>query len=325
MPVPPSPQLPRISADATFRAANEVGGRPHVNVDGPQAPGIALGLSHWPDGGTPGQLLADTSTAIVARYLAAHATGPLVDTVSNDHYDEDGLLAVWLLLARPPDGDRERAMAAAEAGDFFTWSAPEDAMIALAAMAMAEPKTTPLPDVHRAFATRPGGDPTGAIYRAVLPHVGRLIDDPARFRPLWTDRWEQVVRDRGAVDSGDVRIDDSPVSDLAVVQAPSAVERLAVFPRIGSMRILWVHPDGAIQLEHRYETWVTFTSRPLPARKDLTTAALRLTERDRDGVTWRFDGVEHPRARLCPVDAAGRPSPTTLDAGTVAAIIREAT
>jgi hypothetical protein len=322
---PPSSQLPRISGGAVFRGVGELAGRRHVNVDGPASTGMALGLSHWPNGGTPDELRADTSTAIAVRYLATNPAGPEVGALSNDHYDEDGLLAAWVLLTRPLEAQRSHAVSAAEAGDFFTWTDPAAAMIALAAMAMAEPETTPFPDVHRAFATRRGGDPTGAIYRAILPHVGRLIDDPGRFRLLWSDAWERVLRNREEIDAGTIRIDDVPTCDLAVVHAPRSVERLAAFPRIASMRVLWDLADGTIHLEHRYETWVTFTSRPLPARVDLSAAADRLTERDGNGVTWRFDGIEHPRARLCPVDASGRPARSALDSASVAAIIREAT
>src|SRR5581483_7530974 len=145
---------------------DEVGGAPHVVVDGPRLEGTALSLSHWPRSGTPPALAADTSAAIVDRYLRAGAAGPQLAIATNNHFDEDGLFALWLLLERPSEADPRRALAlaAAEAGDFGTWRDPWAARCSLAAMAMAERGTTPFPAVLRALAPGTTRDPSGAIY-----------------------------------------------------------------------------------------------------------------------------------------------------------------
>ena len=137
-----------------------------------------------PGRGTPPALADDTSAAIVDRYLRAGAAGPEVVAVTNNHYDEDGLFGIWLLLERPADGAPERALAiaAAEAGDFATWTDPWAARVAIAAMAMAERATTPFPEVGRALARAGGRDPAGALYLAILPRVGGLLADPERYR-----------------------------------------------------------------------------------------------------------------------------------------------
>ena len=113
-------ELPRVARDARFVPAERLRGAAHVVVDGARLPGTALALSHWPDSGTPDALVADTSALIVDRYLRSGASGPELRAVTNNHYDEDGLFGIWLLLERPPDGSPERALAlaAAEAGDF---------------------------------------------------------------------------------------------------------------------------------------------------------------------------------------------------------------
>ena len=98
--------FPAVSPDATFVAWHEVRGRPNVVVDGPACDGMILGLSHWPDGGTPTGLEADTSTQIVARYLDVAVAGEPVAVVTNNHFDEDGILAAHLLLARPDAAER---------------------------------------------------------------------------------------------------------------------------------------------------------------------------------------------------------------------------
>src|SRR5204862_6683406 len=113
--------------------------------------------------------------------------GPRLHALTNNHFDEDGLFALWLLLERPGPTDPARglALAAAEAGDFRTWTDPWAARCALAAMAMAERPTTPFPAVLRALAPEATRDPAGAIYLAPPPPVGRLLRDPARYERPW--------------------------------------------------------------------------------------------------------------------------------------------
>ena len=299
--------LPRLAPTADFVPWDEVGDRPNIVVDGPLREGTALGLSHWPDGGTPPPLAADTSTEIALRYVDQPAGGPEVAVVTNNHFDEDGLLAAWVVLQRPGPGPRRAlAAAAAEAGDFHTWSDPWAARCAIALMAMAERTTTPFPEVIRALNRAGGRDPAGAICRALLPRVGELLDDPERFRRLWAPRWERVERDLARLDSGEATIEDVPDADLALIRAPWPLDRLATHPRTGRMRLLTATPDGMLGLEHRYETWVRYVSRPLVPRRDLTPLLPDLQALERGHGVWRFEGVEQPLARLAVVDEIGR-------------------
>ena len=54
-----------------------------------------------------------------------------------------------------------------------------------------------------------------------------------------------------------------------------------VHPRADSMRVLTALPDGTLTLRHRYETWVDYASRPLPARVDLAPLLPVLQEMER--------------------------------------------
>jgi hypothetical protein len=308
----PNPRLPVVSPEAAFVPFHEVAGRPHVVVDGPASAGTVLGLSHWPDGGVPDDLAADTSAEIVANYLDADAAGPAIGIVTNNHFDEDGLLAAWLLLERP-DGDARRlAIRAAEAGDFHTWSRPRDAWAALALMAAAERATTPFPDVLRALNGAHGQDPAGAITIALLPRVEAILGEPERFRRLWEPRWHEAERAIETLDSGAATIEEIPGADLAIVRAPSPLSPLAVCPRVGAMRLINATGDGLLWLEHRYETWVRYASRPLPPRVDLAPVLDTLQQLETLPGTWRFEGVAAPKGRLAFVDANGAPTPSGL-------------
>ena len=172
--------LPRIAETARFVPDDRLSG-PCCVVDGPRLPEAVLALSHWPGSGTPEALRADTSAEIAVRYLEADPRGPAVEALTNNHFDEDGLFA-HLAAARAAARRRPAralAVAAAEAGDFRTWTDPWAARSRIAAMAMAERGTTPFPDVGRALARAAARrSRRAAIYQALLPRIGRLLADP---------------------------------------------------------------------------------------------------------------------------------------------------
>ena len=285
---------------------HEVNGRAHIVVDGPSGPGTVLGLSHWPTGGTPTSLEADTSAEIVFRYLDAQHDAPAVHIVTNNHFDEDGLLAAYLLLEQPSDRALwAAAIAAAEAGDFQTWTDPRAVWSAMTLMAMAERTTSPVPDVLRALNGARGTDPAGAITIALLPYVERVLREPERYRRLWERQWAIVERDIAMIESGAATVTEVDGCDLAVVCAPHPLSPFAVHPRIDAMRVLTATPDGIISLEHRYETWVRYISRRLAPRRDLTGVLHELDAQAARPGRWRFDGIDHPQARLRFTDERG--------------------
>ncbi len=312
---PTVPQaLPRVAEDATFVPEEDVRGTPNVVVDGARQEGTVLALSHWPASGTPASLRADTSAEIVTRYLDAQPTGPTVQTITINHYDEDGLLGIWLLLERPPRGSPLRAMAvaAAEAGDFGVWTDPWAARIAIAAMRMAERGATPFPEVGRAFAEAGTGDPAGRLYRALLPRTGRLLTDPEGHRMLWKADWERITADQALLDAGEATLTEDATTDVAVLRTPRPLHPMAVHPRTERMRVLTVAPDGTLTLTHRYETWVDYASRPLAPRVDLTPLAGRLSASERNAGDWVFEGVGVITPRLFLAGPDGRPAPTSI-------------
>lgn len=71
---------------------------PNIIVDGPRNAATVLALSHWARSGTPRELKADTSTESVLRYLDAQNMRVHAEAVSNNHFDEDGLLGIFALL-----------------------------------------------------------------------------------------------------------------------------------------------------------------------------------------------------------------------------------
>ena len=312
----PTIDIPNVSTDAVFVDHTDLGDRPFVVVDGPVLPGCVLTLSHWPTAATPEALAADTSTEIVDRYLRTSRDGAPVSIVTNNHYDEDGVLGLWMLLERPVVGDHRRglAVAAAEAGDFRTWIDSSAPKVALALAALAERQTTPFPDVLRALSNRSGRNPAGAICAAVLPRVGALLDDPDRYERFWRPRWQAVERDVDLVDSGEVSIQEWPEVDLAVIRTPRPIDPLALYRLSARSRVLTIAAGDQIVLQDRYESWVRVVSRRVPARVDLTELAGRFNDAETvGGGRWRYEGIQAITPRLLRSGSGGEILATGLD------------
>ncbi len=316
--------LPRVAEGAEFVPMEELGATSNVVVDGGPLPGTVLSLSHRPLSGTPEGLRADTSTQIVDRYLETRAGGDAVGAITNDHYDEDGLFGIWLLLERPARGSPQRrlAIAAAEAGDFATWSDPWAARVSIAAMAMAERPTTPFPEVASALAEAGRRDPAGRLYRAILPRTAGLLADPDRYRFLWAKEWARVEADIALIDAGDATLEEEERADLAILRTPRPLHPLAVYPRTPRMRVLTATPDGTLIVTHRYETWVDYASRTLAPRVDLSPLGANLQRREQRQGRWLFEGVETIMPRLflaASTGGAGRPAPSSISADALVA------
>ena len=156
---------------------------PNVIVDGTANDRTLITLSHWRKSGTPADLMADTSTAIVLNYLDRPDLHVPADVVSNNHFDEDGLVGIYALLE--PDAAasrRDLLIDVAEAGDFGVCTSRRAARIAFAISAHADPATSPFP---RSVFDRPAPLIDEGLYRALLDVLPRLLADIDAYRSLW--------------------------------------------------------------------------------------------------------------------------------------------
>src|SRR5918998_483896 len=100
---------------------------PKLSVDGTVSNSIHF--SHWEGNQTPDEVKADTSTEIALNLVASPERERLtegIELVTNNHFDTDGVLSVWTVLA----GERalplrDKLIAAAEAGDFSEYSSED--------------------------------------------------------------------------------------------------------------------------------------------------------------------------------------------------------
>lgn len=307
----------------------ELHGRPHVVVDGAATEGTVLCLSHWPGTPTPRDLQADLSAQMVFRYLSSFDRHGDAALVSNNHFDQDGLVSVFALVEPSTAlAHQDLLVDVAAAGDFGTYRMRDAARASMAIAAFADPERSPL---RAPLGSAP--DPTGLLYRELLPALLELATAPERFEPLWADE-DACLTESERVVAGDVVVDEVPALDLAVLVVPEDAPS-AGGHRFGGAWSAGLHPmalhnatdrlallvvRGAhVELTYRYETWVQLRSRPLRPRVDLAPLAHRLDGLETAGARWVADPPGQLTPGLRTVDGA----PTSIDGATVRALVEE--
>ena len=287
-----------------FRPYLDTVDEPNVVVDGAANDATVLTLSHWPQAPCPPSLQRDSSAEIAFAYLAEPSRHGAARWVSNNHFDQDGVVAVHALTdpeAAAAHGDL--LVDVAWIGDFAVARRRQAARISMAIATFADPLRSPLGSA----AFDDGYDQAcGLLYSEVLGRLAEMIDHPERYRALWADEDAQLDADERWMTEGAVEIEEVPELDLAVVTLPDT-HRSAGGHRFGGTWSERVHPvalhahvDGFAvllgqgswwELRYRYESWVQFVSRPVRPRVDLSTVAAELTALEPDGAAWTFDGV----------------------------------
>jgi len=271
---------------------DELRSEPNVIVDGSAAGGTLLTLSHWPKSGTPLEFAADTSAEIVFKYLDRPSAHVKAGAVSNNHFDEDGLIGIFALVD-PATALRHRDLliATATAGDFGVYSSREAARMAFTISAFAEDETSPLP---KEIFNLPYAAQSAALYRKLLEMIPGLLTDLNAYRRFWEGDDRTLAATEALIDHGTVAIEERPGLDLAVVRIPAGEEMphaYALHTRTPCSRLLVIH-GRRVELRYRYESWVQFRSRVVAPRVDLSPLAAELNAEERPPGQWVFDGVE---------------------------------
>ena len=285
---------------------------PNVVVDGPPTVGTTLTLSHWPGSPeVPADLQADLSAQMAFRYLGRRK--PLhgsAKVVSNNHFDQDGLVSVFA-LTQPEAALGRRALLEdlAAAGDFGTFVHRDAARASMVISAFASGDRSPLGPPPRDDA-----DMVAWLYEEGLGRLVELVDHVERFRDVWAEEDAELTQSEAAIADGSLVIHEHPDVDLAVVSIPEG--RRWSGHRFLGRRFRGLHPmalhnntertallvhDGASpRFTYRYEGWVTFRSRAIRPRVDLGPIAEELSAADT--TAWSADPVDVLTPEMAPVD-----------------------
>jgi len=286
-----------------FVPDHAIAGIPNVVVDGAPNPDTRLTLSHWPGAPTPVDLRDDLSAQIAFHALGRPGLFDGIEAVTNNHFDQDGLVSAFTLLH--PEvalSRRDPLIDIARAGDFGTFVSRDSARAAMVIAALDDDARSPLAasQLSQSYPER-----CGELYEWTLPRFLEIIDHLDRWRHLWADEDAHLTASLYAIASGAVHVEEHPDVDLAVFTVPTSwPARAASRFTVGRMDSL--HPMAAanstdllrvaiVQGDHysvelRYESWVMLTSRPVLQRPDLRPLATTLDGIDPSGTGWHADG-----------------------------------
>jgi hypothetical protein len=268
-------------------------GRPSVVVDGSPAPGSVLTVTHWPGYPPPAGIEDDLSAQMAFHLLERADLVPgEAQAVSNNHFDQDGLVSIYALAA-PDDAVRRRRFLedVAFAGDFAVCRDRDAARLSMVLSALANDDDLPADYSER----------TGVLYEDVLGRLPDLCDHVDRFRDVWGDEDATLEASDAAFEDGRAVIDERPEVDLAVVTV-SEDTPAAGGHRFGGNWVSGLHPMAVntrtervtvarlrgrrYDVELRYEGWVQLRSRPVRPRRDLAPLAARLQNEETGDAVW---------------------------------------
>ncbi len=247
---------------------------PNVVVDGSANGATVLTLSHWPDAPTPLRWKRDLSAEIAFAFVDDGAPSD-VRIVTNNHYDQDGLVSVFALIEpEVAQQHRELLIDVAAAGDFGTYC---DRRAARASMVIAH------------------WSDEGLGYDETLPLLVEMSLDPEPHRSIWEAEDRHLTASEHAVADGTVTIEELADLDLAIVTLPhdgpigtahrfahetfEGIHPMAVHNATDRFRLLIVRGQRYCYID-RYETWVQYQSRPTLPRVDLRPLATELSRDD---------------------------------------------
>ena len=314
---------------------------PKLSVDGTVE--NAVHFSHWQGNRTPAELVADTSTEIALNLVASPRRDEWtqgIELVTNNHFDTDGVLSVWTVLAGERALElREELVAAAEAGDFneFTGEQSVRASITIQGADGPVPSEGVASPLARHLAK--GAVDEGRAYGLVLPEVEKVLTRADDYEELWREGWAAVESALESFAGGRSRVEYDEEARLSVVTlapelfGPSgfkATVHVAPFTAIsrharGDLFLIATPVGGgwSYRVDYPYYSWAVTKVRPRVERRDLSELVARLNELEGDAGGWKVDDGELASA-IKFTDPAGALGASRLAPDTVAGELRRA-
>jgi hypothetical protein len=218
-------------------------------------PGARLDLSHWSGNKTPAHLKRDTSVEIALAF-ARERTSYDVEVATNNHFDTDGVLAIWILL-RPELALAHEGLlvAAAEAGDFEEWPSDERGLW-----------------LDSAIASLSAGASDPISYDRVLSALDDLLPSIEKREDLWGGAYRSLLSAGDDLARGAVRVERA--GRIAVVTHDRGVKELpypwiarALPKDVDRVLLAFEQERGFVyRYEMRRWSWADTVVRPKPAK-----------------------------------------------------------
>jgi hypothetical protein len=287
---------------------NEV---PKLSVDGTVENSIHF--SHWKGNETPAEVKADTSTEIALNLVASPNRIVLtrgIDLVTNNHFDTDGVLSVWTVLAGERALElREKLIPAAEAGDFSEF--PNATAVRASIVIQGSDQPNPDDDAGSPVASYLAGqniDDDARAYELVLPEVESILTRTADYEHLWRAAWEKIELAMDSFERGTSTVNEFADVGLSLIMlAPDVfsptgfdpTRHAAPFTAIshyakGQLFLIStpVKDGWAYRIDYPYYSWAETIDRPPIARRDFATLLTDLNQQEHSEGQWKLDNRE---------------------------------
>lgn len=285
---------------------------PKLSVDGTVENSVHF--SHWRGNTTPAPVKADTSTEIALNLVGSADYRELtrgIELVTNNHFDTDGVLSVWTVLAGESALElRDNLIAAAEAGDFSECRTEDGvrASIVIQGADVSVPDEKEGSPLARHLAGERVTD-EARCYELVLPEVERVLTRTNDYEFLWREQWERIAVAlesfaRGASkveEQGDVRLSVVTLApELFSQQGFDPTRHATPYTAIshyarGQLYLITTPLKGgwSYRADYPYYSWAETIVRPHVERRDFNALVARLNslEQSTEG-SWQLDDRE---------------------------------
>jgi hypothetical protein len=289
-----------------------------LSVDGTVSNSIHF--SHWEGNHTPASVKADTSTEIALNLIAAPEREKLtegIELVTNNHFDTDGVLSVWTVLAGERALElRAKLIAAAEAGDFSEYSSKDGVRASI--VIQGTDAAVPGEDAGSPLARHLAGESVtdeARAYELVLPEVERVITRTDDYESLWRDVWQRIEAAMESFARGRSRVEEDSATGLSLItlapglygsQGFSPTRHAAPFTAISAnargqvfLIALPMMNGWSYRVDYPYYSWAETVMRPRIKRRDFNPLIAHLNEleqRDAQSLNahgrWALDARE---------------------------------
>lgn len=315
---------------------------PKLSVDGIVPHSVHF--SHWEGNRTDQSVKADTSTEIALNLVGSPRRDELtqgIELVTNNHFDTDGVLSVWTVLA----GERalafgERLIAAAEAGDFSAFTGENGVRASIVIQGTDQP--VPGEEIGSPLARQLAGKPVlddALAYALVLPEVERVLTRTDDYEPLWRDVWTGIAAALESFARSSSKVEEDTNTGLSIISlAPdiysaggfNPTRHAAPYTAIahharGQVYLIATPATGGhyYRVDYPYYSWAETVVRPRIARRDFSALIARLNEIENNPqASWKLDDRELASAFKF-MDASGTLRASRLEPEVVAGELRK--
>lgn len=290
-----------------YKAYHKLKGIPNIIVDGSPTDNTVLSLSHWKGVPTPELLKADVAAEVTFNYLHHPELKVTAEIVSNDHFDEDGLISVFTLVY--PEyalKNKDLLIGIANAGDFGIYTDLKPARLSFIISSYSSEKTSPLdPSIFQ----KKYNEQCESLYNEMLILLPDFIENTEKFRIHYEKEEDFLLESEFYFQNKFIHIEELKEIDLAIVRispeikikrnakVANLIHPMSIHNRTRRFKILLIC-ENEYELYYRYESWVDYISEKHPPRIDLHDFRWDLNLIENGFNEWKFTGVNAIISRL---------------------------